>query len=167
MKKLITLIFILAGLSIAQTVSVNTAEGKAILFKNAFTLSSSATVYSDAIPVDGYMPYDSLTVIPIQYSATDTCVVTITLEGKVSIGGSETAWTAIGTVVTSYSPAGNDSLGVKLLNLYGTIAATAQNGKGVSLSGFHPNLIRIKAAYTNKTTVGNGGNLKVWLKLKK
>lgn len=170
MKKLFLLfMFLLSFASFAQT-EANVEflnDGKICQMKDAFTLSTASTVYSSEFRVSGYWPRDSVQVVPILWSATDTTVATITLEGK-QVSGNESAWTALATVVTNYNTSGNDSLVTKLLYLYNAnSSAGASAGKQVSLAGYCPDRVRVKVVYTNKTTVGNSGNFKVWLKLKK
>jgi len=175
MKKLFLSIFLLfAVVGFAQSNTTYTKYevkdgGKLVSWYNPFTLATAATVYSDAIDVIGeypYLPQDTTKFTPIMWSSSDSAIATISIEGRKVQGGQTSAWTALGTVITSYYGVGADSLNTRLLALAGTFATTVGSGKVISLAGFFPDQIRVKVAYASKTTVGNGGNFKVWLWLK-
>lgn len=167
MKKILLLVGVLALLSYAQVVKTETDPvfGHQVFLSHSFTLSTSATQYSDAFAGSQYLPKDSTKFFTVSYSATDTAVVTITLEGKNS---TTDAWTTVGTVATNYAPSGNDSLSSKLGFIYnGNSSSAAHAGKMFNLGGSIPNWLRVKLAFTNKTTVGNSGAVKIYIKFYK
>jgi len=182
MKKILLFLLLFAGISFPQTYMWGTLTGKTVEYLLPISLSKATTNYSGEIYLDGYLPFDSTTIGLLQWQSDDTCTFTVTLEtksitttnqsldGYVSPGGTLTAgqqggWRLAATFVTNQVNLGNDSLYSYSIMPRGSVASGVTDM--VSMAGKWGNKARIKVVFTNPTTVGNSGNLRMYLFLRK
>lgn len=159
MKRLFLIsLLAISFLSFAQTKESFAPNGnKVVAYDIAISLAKATTNYSSAFDLLGFLPHDSIKVMPFLWMANDTCQLTITLQTRNSFvaGRSVVAgdWTDAATITTSQANAGNDTLYVKELIQRGTAMSGSNQ---VSMAGKIGNEGRIKVVFGAPTTVGNG-----------
>ncbi len=171
MKKLLISLLLLftVTFSFAQSTSITTEQGKLVTLDIPLTLSKAATNYSTTFNLDGYLPYDSTHFFTVAWQSNDTVQVTIALQVQNSIaplGSSyQGSWQTAATITSVQLNAGNDTLYSMNVFQRGAIAAGVTDA--VSMAGKIGNQARIKVTFANPTTVGNGGQFRLWLYLPK
>jgi hypothetical protein len=145
-----------------------TDEGKIVSFVVPISLTKSATNYSDAFSLDGYLPTDTLNYLPINWQSNDTVQVTIALQVKNSFvpsGYTGGTWVDAAVVTTLQANAGNDTLHTKSLIIRGSVPAAITDL--VSMAGRKGDTYRFRVTFANQATVGNSGTLRIWMPLKR
>ena len=172
MKKLFISLFLLftAAFSFAQTTQQTyTKQGQTITYDIPISLSKATTNYSQSFSLDGYLPYDSTDYFTVAWQSNDTVQVTIALQVRNTLAPAGTSylgsWQTVATLTTVQANAGNDTLYAMNVFQRGTIASGVTDA--VSMAGKIGNEARLKVTFANPTTVGNGGQFRVWAILPK
>lgn len=148
----------ISSFTFAQTYESFAPNGdKIVAYDIAISLAKATTNYSNKFDLVGFLPHDSLSVMPFLWMANDTCQLTITLQTRNSLVAGRSVvsgdWVDALAITTSQANAGNDTLYIKELIQRGT-APTGTNI--LSVAGKIGNEGRIKVVFGAPTTVGNG-----------
>ncbi len=143
-----------------------TGNYKVIVYSLPITLGKAATNYSDVFDITGYLPVDSTHNCWVSWQANDTCQVSLSLlvgNSPVPAGATPTYATWATLTATPQQNAGNDTVYTKFVVPWSNSSQT-----GIIVPGnYFGNMLKIKVAFANATTVGDNGYLRVWVYLKK
>lgn len=169
MKKILILLIVLTSLQFAQvkTEVFKYGEDAVVSFVVPISLGKAANNYSESFDLWGYTGLDSTSFFPVSWRSNDTVQVTIALQTRNPLSANNSlvdGWVDAVVLTSVQANAGNDTLWTKYVMTRGHAPT---NTDLVTMGGKYGISGRLRVTFANPTTVGNGGNFRVWVYLKK